>query len=130
LKGRHYLLRRDISTFQYSPLNSSPSAGTHIRLLKLYHGKDIQKVEASLEEVLLSEELRYEAVSYCWGDPQDVRMITCNGQQLRVPAELEVALRNMRYSDRPRMLWADAICINQSDLAETESQVQLMRRIF
>ncbi len=80
--------------------------------------------------MLLSEELRYEAVSYCWGDPQDVRMITCNRQQLRVLAEFEVALRNMRYSDRPRMLWADAICINQSDLAEKESQVQLMQRIF
>jgi hypothetical protein len=36
----------------------------------------------------------------------------------------------MRYTDRPRILWADAICINQLNTAEKESQVQLMRSIF
>ena len=78
----------------------------------------------------LSENLRYEAVSYCWGDEEDLRSITCNGHEFEVRRNLEAALRNMRYSDRPRLLWADAICINQLDDKEKVSQVQLMQTIF
>ena len=87
-------------------------------------------VEVSLKEVPLSLHLQYEAVSYYWGHPKDVSTILCNGQQLRVPRRLEIALQNMRYTDRPRILWADAICINQLNTAEREGQVQLMRSIF
>jgi Heterokaryon incompatibility protein (HET) len=123
-------VRRDISSFQYKPLDSSRSTRPSIRLLELHPGRDGNQVEASLKGVPLSSELKYEAVSYCWGDPKDVGIILCNGQQLYVPRRLEVALRNMRYTDKTRMLWADAICINQSDNVEKENQVQLMRTIF
>ena len=123
-------LCRDFSTLRYNPLDSPQSTRPFIRLLELYPGRASNQVEASLKEVSLSSELEYEAVSYCWGDPKDVSTILCNGQQLHVPRRLEVALRNMRYLERTRMLWADAICINQSDNAEKESQVQLMRTIF
>ncbi|KAE9365590.1 HET-domain-containing protein [Stipitochalara longipes BDJ] len=122
--------RRDISTFRYTPLVSSTSTQSFIRLLKLHPGRGSKRLEASLEEVPLSSELDYEAVSYCWGEAEDVSTISCNDRQLQVPRRLEVALRNMRYSDKPRILWADAICINQLDTSEKESQVQLMRIIF
>ncbi|CZR63943.1 uncharacterized protein PAC_13840 [Phialocephala subalpina] len=122
-------LRQSTSTILYAPLRS-PYTRPLIRVLTLLPGHDAHLVEAVLEEVSLSDEVLYEAVSYCWGDPQDVSTITCNGNKLLVPRRLETALRNMRYPDRPRVLWADAICINQSDLAERESQVKLMRRIF
>jgi hypothetical protein len=121
--------RRDVSTFRYTPLNSSPDKAL-IRLLEVHPGLDSHQVEASLKLVPLSKALWYEAVSYCWGNPKDIGNITCNGQQLEVPRRLEVALRIIRYSDRPRTLWADAICINQKDDHEKESQVQLMREIF
>jgi hypothetical protein len=125
------LFQQTISTyFRYTPLNPSPSDQPLIRLLELHPGRDLNRVEASLTEVPLSEQLSYEAVSYCWGDSTDVSYIICNGRLLCVPHRLEVALRNMRYPNRPRMLWADAICINQSDTAEKENQVQLMRTIF
>ncbi|KAH9204192.1 heterokaryon incompatibility protein-domain-containing protein, partial [Leptodontidium sp. 2 PMI_412] len=101
-----------------------------IRLLELYPGRGNNPVEASLKEVPLSSELQYEAVSYCWGDPKDVSTIFCNGQQLPVSRRLEVALRNMRYPNTPRILWADAICINQTHNTEKENQVQLIRTIF
>ncbi|PMD33070.1 HET-domain-containing protein, partial [Hyaloscypha variabilis F] len=122
--------RRDISTFRYTPLDSSTSTQSFIRLLKLYPGNGRNPVETSLEETSLSSDPEYEAVSYCWGDDKDRSTISCNGGQLPVPRRLEVALRNMRYSDKPRILWADAICINQKDKAEKESQVQLMHTIF
>ncbi|KAN0089671.1 HET domain containing protein [Hyaloscypha variabilis] len=101
-----------------------------IRLLKLYPGNGRNPVETSLQETSLSSDPEYEAVSYCWGDDKDRSTISCKGGQLPVPRRLEVALRNMRYSDKPRILWADAICINQKDKAEKESQVKLMRTIF
>jgi hypothetical protein len=122
--------RQGIPTAVYAPLDSSCASRPLIRLLELLPGYGSHPLTARLKEVALSENILYEAISYCWGDPKDVSTIICNGQPLRVPRRLEVALRNMRHTDKPRMLWADAICINQSDVAEKETQVQLMRRIF
>lgn len=120
---------RSTSTGPYAPLR--PSSTPHlIRVLELLPGHGSHPVKTILKEVLISDDVFYEAISYCWGDPQDVGTITCSGHQLLVPQRLESALRNMRYHDRPRTLWADVICINQADLAERESQVKLMRSIF
>jgi len=41
-----------------------------------------------------------------------------------------LALRYLRYEDRERILWVDAICINQTDLAEKSSQLKMMRDIY
>lgn len=121
--------RQSTSTVLYAQLRPSSSQPL-IRVLELLPGHGSHPVEAVLKEVCLSDHVFYEAVSYCWGDPQDVSTITCNGRLLLVPRRLETALRDVRYHDRPRTIWADAICINQTDLAERESQVNLMRRIF
>ena len=121
---------RHVSTFRYTPLGSSSTTQSRIRLLKLHPGRGLDQIEASLEEAPLSPELDYEAVSYCWGDKDDLNTISCNGKLLEVPRRLEVALRNVRVFEKPRTLWADAICINQKDTPERESQVQLMRAIF
>lgn len=43
---------------------------------------------------------------------------------------LKQALKDLRYLDRPRVLWVDAVCINQSDLLEKENQVNRMGEIF
>src|SRR5580700_5121291 len=37
---------------------------------------------------------------------------------------------NLRCEDRPRTLWVDAICINQENITERNSQVQLMKSIY
>jgi hypothetical protein len=103
---------------------------THVEL-KLYSdacSEPTHPLTVNLIEVPLSDHLLYEAISYCWGDPKDKSIVTCNGHTLPVPRNLEVALRNMRYQDKPRVLWADAICIDQSNRAEMASQVQLMRK--
>jgi hypothetical protein len=39
-------------------------------------------------------------------------------------------LLQVRLADRPRILWADAICINQNNDAERGNQVALMGRIY
>jgi hypothetical protein len=37
---------------------------------------------------------------------------------------------HIRFPDRRRFIWADAICINQSDLQERSQQVRLMGNIY
>jgi hypothetical protein len=49
---------------------------------------------------------------------------------LSITANLESALRHLRLSDQQRTLWVDALCINQSDITERGSQVQLMADIY
>jgi hypothetical protein len=55
---------------------------------------------------------------------------------LRIPETLKVrqnlaeALRYLRYSDRPRTMWIDAISINQNDVIERNKQVPRMGDIY
>lgn len=52
------------------------------------------------------------------------------GQELNVPRKSRLALRRLRYEDTTRVLWIDAICINQDDLIERSQQVALMDKIY
>jgi Heterokaryon incompatibility protein (HET) len=40
------------------------------------------------------------------------------------------ALRRLRCTDRARIFWIDAVCINQNDIAKRNQQVPLMKSIF
>ncbi|KAI2626788.1 heterokaryon incompatibility protein-domain-containing protein [Hypoxylon sp. NC1633] len=73
---------------------------------------------------------KYEALSYVWGDPSKRRPITLSGQQFQATENLEVALRNLRYRDKHRVLWIDAMCINQNNVEERNAQVQQMDLIY
>ncbi|KAL2059835.1 hypothetical protein VTL71DRAFT_9990 [Oculimacula yallundae] len=56
--------------------------------------------------------------------------ILCDGQEVHIGAELRDALRRIRLPDKERLLWIDALCINQQDVNERNSQVQNMREIY
>lgn len=43
---------------------------------------------------------------------------------------LGAALRRLRYKEKWRLVWIDAICVNQEDLDERSQQVMLMRNIY
>ncbi|KAK1758750.1 heterokaryon incompatibility protein-domain-containing protein [Echria macrotheca] len=72
----------------------------------------------------------YTALSYVWGDPSRVGQILLDGQQFGITASLQNALRDIRDATREIRLWADAICINQEDVLERNSQVSMMGRIY
>ena len=78
----------------------------------------------------LDDEPQYEALSYVWGDTSDARFVVVEGRPFSVTASLYSALRHLRLQDQERVLWVDALCINQSDLREKMSQVSLMSRIY
>ncbi|KAI1114305.1 heterokaryon incompatibility protein-domain-containing protein [Nemania sp. NC0429] len=76
------------------------------------------------------ERLPYDAVSYAWGNPSKVRNIDCNGKNIRVTSNLYSALLWLRKPTEDRLLWIDALCINQDNLEERGHQVNTMSQIF
>jgi hypothetical protein len=73
----------------------------------------------------------YEALSYCWGDATRLQPVLCNGNSiLWVTQNLSNALQRMRPENGSRILWVDAICINQEDLLEKSWQVRMMADIY
>ena len=82
---------------------------------------------------------QYEALSYAWGKDAAIHRAyvydensptKSSKRYLQIRPNLESALQYLRYPDRSRMLWIDAICINQGDVLETEAQVKRMREIY
>ncbi|CAK7204167.1 hypothetical protein SEUCBS139899_006921 [Sporothrix eucalyptigena] len=72
----------------------------------------------------------YEAISYVWGTSEEMDTIFCDGALLQVTKSLHTALKHMRLPDRPRFLWADAVCINQQNRLERGRQVKQMQKIY
>jgi Heterokaryon incompatibility protein (HET) len=72
----------------------------------------------------------YEALSYTWGDPNCTRPINANGVEMQVTTNLFAALRALRQADADRVLWVDALCIDQKNTQERSDQVQRMRSIY
>jgi hypothetical protein len=56
--------------------------------------------------------------------------ITCNGFSRTVTRNLFDALKALRYADKTRLLWVDALCINQDDTIDRTTQVNLMAEIY
>jgi hypothetical protein len=72
----------------------------------------------------------YEALSYVWGPKRQLQEILCNGQVIETQQSLYAALKRLRLPDSDRVIWADAICINQDNNAEKSHQVPLMGSIY
>ncbi|WAO93429.1 HET domain-containing protein [Fusarium falciforme] len=120
-----------MANFVFTPRPFYPSLssqGQEIRLLHLQPGTGDDAIECDLSVASLESDPAYEALSYQWGRaPTDVSV---DGHKVTIPLSLEHALKRLRLADRERILWADAICINQSDVAERNAQVALMADIY
>ncbi|KAJ3545294.1 hypothetical protein NM208_g2582 [Fusarium decemcellulare] len=115
------------SPFQYQALDP---AKREIRLLELDPGKPGSKVVARLIHVSLNENPSFEALSYTWGPPRPSYDISVNGAKFPVGRNLRKALDDLRHPSEPRVIWTDAICINQPDNTEKEHQIKLMQTIY
>lgn len=73
---------------------------------------------------------QYEALSYSWGKPDRMRIISCNNIQVPVTQNLFDALSHLRLSDRERYRWVDAICIIQNSIKERNDKVRRMLDIY
>jgi hypothetical protein len=114
----------------YSMYDTLP-AGRHIRLLEIEENDTGNEISCKLKATCLDEKPSFLALSYVWGDPEKTQTITCNGQQLQVTTNLVAALKQLRVQfPASSHFWIDAISINQADLAERSSQVQIMQDIY
>lgn len=101
-----------------------------IRLVHINPGRGTDPVHLSLVTTSLDAAPEFEAISYCWGTAREECQVTCNNATLNITNSLFTGLIHFRYPDRSRIVWADAICINQADLGEKSAQVLLMPSIY
>jgi hypothetical protein len=87
-------------------------------------------ITCNLVEVTLDDHPIYEALSYVWGDTKILSTLQIEGASFKVTTNLELALRYLRLPDKPRTIWVDAICIDQSNIEERNQQVALMKGIY
>lgn len=113
----------------YRPLDP---AIQEIRVLDVAPGHEADPVRCSIRHVVLTSDPKpiYETISYVWGDPTHRGRIILDDSELDVPASSEVVLRRMRYVDRHRALWIDAVCIDQNDTQEKNQQVTMMGSVY
>ena len=105
-------------------------SGQQIRLLELHHGSGSDAIETRLIPANLSVDFDFEAISYVWGDHAIKYSISCNNVDIGITRNLYDALLHLRLPHMPRLVWVDAICINQHDIEERNQQVSIMHRIF
>ena len=80
------------------------------------------------------DRVNYDALSWCWGtSPPQYALMVRKGEvtyKLKIKRELALALKYLRYRHKTRILWVDAVCINQDNPSERNHQVQMMSRIY
>jgi hypothetical protein len=101
-----------------------------IRLLQLQPGVFNEDVKITLIEAPLSKLPKYEALSYVWGSPTPDTAISCHELELLVTENCVLAMRRLRRRFTTRLLWIDAICIDQTSGEEKQHQVQLMGDVY
>lgn len=115
--------------YRYKPLDAFRK---QIRALQVKPGTPNGSIECTVRHISLLDEpvSKYEAVSYVWSFVKGSAYIVLDGKTVSVPAAAEEVLRNFRGPIQERVLWIDAICINQRDLGERGHQVALMGEVY
>lgn len=116
--------------YRYQPLQHDDS----IRILVLHPSlQESDPITCSIRHERLSDaSLEYEAVSYTWGDTTQQRAIYFRDRkgELAVGENCHYALQCLRLGHKDRLLWIDAICINQENITERSRQVRIMDSVY
>lgn len=111
--------------------------GKQIRLLRLPQRRQQcedqtieQEISCAFSVVSLEDAPVYEALSYVWGEPAKEKTILIDNEPVAVTRNLHDALSQLQSPDEERILWVDAVCINQDDNLERTHQVSIMRHIY
>jgi hypothetical protein len=127
--------------YTYRPLRDAPDS---TRLLQIQPGVQGSEIHCLLFDYTIDQTRAsgpYEALSYAWGDPTERQRIYVQDVQhqasisdvllyLDVTTNLYAALQRLRDNIFPRLMWVDALCIDQENLQERATQVQFMVKIY
>lgn len=134
-----------MSRYTYEPIQSGDD---YIRLLNLHPGSFPDNILVTLSSKRFSrnDPPHYEALSYVWGTEEDPRSIQVVASPsgtfsssasdlviqgtLPITQNLDCVLRHLRYVDKTRVMWVDAICIDQLNHAEKGPQVGMMGDVY
>ena len=112
--------------FRYRPLNSSTDEIRFVRLRSELSPDGLIQCEIEHTQDWAS----YTCLSYECGASQDQDAILLSGRRFNVRQNLLRFLERARHSYKERKFWIDAICIDQTNIAEKNQQVGLMGRIY
>lgn len=118
-----------MENFEYEPIDLEDRS---FRLVQLSRGRN-GPIQCNLFHALFQDTesiIEYEALSYTWGDLKKSHSIEINGRRMMVTVNLFRALWHLRSPNRDRILWIDAICIDQENWKERGHQVQQMASIY
>lgn len=140
-----------LKTYTYRPLETD-----EIRLVEIADLSTSGELRCDLVHHKLTDDLRFDTLSYAWGLPDFDQVLIIRPSHagdnafsesssdfgspdnrdgcafLRITSTLHSALIRVQRqkSGQQTLIWADALSIDQNDLAEKNAQVQLMRRIY
>lgn len=122
-----------IAPYRYKALNKE---AFEIRLMTLLPGVFGSKIRVTIQNDVLSETQTptYEALSYAWGSNQKTVNVFVQEMKgdftLAVTSNLAEALQYLRYENTARVLWIDAVCVDQQNVRERGHQVSRMADIY
>jgi hypothetical protein len=87
-------------------------------------------LRGSLMDILLAQKPHFEALSYTWRAAVFPESLLLQGGYLQITNHLASALKRLRFPHQSRLLWIDAVCIDQDDDIEKGQQVALMSDIY
>lgn len=118
----------------YQPLDKDSSA---IRLIRVFKNGEEELQCSLVQNIPLAEATdTFTAISYCAGDPKTITTVEVDGLAFNAFANLAHAIEQTYQhccsatGETKALLWADQICINQSDLCERSHQVSVMHKIY
>ncbi|KAF2142284.1 uncharacterized protein K452DRAFT_226405, partial [Aplosporella prunicola CBS 121167] len=99
------------------------------RLLYLEPGEEIDEICCKIRRWPYGISPKYEALSYEWGIKEG-KQISLDGHQVNINKNLSDALLALRLRYKRRIIWVDALCINQNNHTERNEQVAKMGQIY
>lgn len=145
LESRHKPrnMSADLPKYKYEPLKPASCDDGEMRLLTLLSGLESSSIRCRLDHVPLNTREKYHALSYTWGDPKSndrtipvsgdpdsIHAITINGRRAMIGYNLGAALLQLRHVEKDRVLWVDALCIDQNNDGEKSEQFRVMGQIY
>jgi hypothetical protein len=114
------------SPYVYQPFESPDL----FRLVKLLPGTEDEPLHIELRTYHLDNAPAFDTLSHVWGRKGVNHHVICGGCELAVMPNLYHTLRSLRHARASRLLWIDAISINQQDENERKSTIQVVRQIY
>lgn len=115
--------------YEYNPIDLEECSFRLIHLPKQDNGPlRCELFHADLRDT--GDGMEYEALSYTWGDLHKSHKLDVNGKILPITRNLYLALQHLRDPREDRILWIDALCIDQENLEERGHQVRQMASIY